>query len=156
MPQAIMQIVHDTIVIERRYAAAASEVFAAFADPQARTAWGIPSDTAVLIYDAADFRTGGQDLFRCGAKSDPKYHGETRYLAIRKDRQIVYVETIDADGSRLSASLVTVELSPLGDQTKLKLTAQVTAFGGSEMIEGSRFGHGAALTNLERFLRKAG
>ncbi len=34
----------------------------------------------------------------------PKYQGEVRYLHIESERQYIYIETIDADGSRLSAS----------------------------------------------------
>jgi len=76
------QVLHETIVIERTYDAAIARVFAAFADPVMRAKWGAPSDTAVIIYDKANFAIGGRDVFRCGAKSDPTYHGETHYLHI--------------------------------------------------------------------------
>jgi uncharacterized protein YndB with AHSA1/START domain len=55
---------HVTLVFEREISAPIEEVFAAFADPVTRTEWGAPSDTAVVIYDEADFREGGQDRFR--------------------------------------------------------------------------------------------
>ncbi|MEQ1712178.1 MAG: SRPBCC domain-containing protein [Hyphomicrobium sp.] len=145
-------LAHDTVVIERTFEASVARVFAAFADPVARAKWGVPSDTAVLLYDATDFRVGGHDRFRCGAKSDPKYHGEVRYLHIENERHIIYAETIDADGSRLSASLNTVEFMAIGQRTALKLTVQVAAIGGADMIAGTRFGHGVALTKLADFL----
>ena len=103
----------------------------------------------------ANFAIGGRDVFRCGAKSDPKYHGETRYLHIVPESHIVSSETIDADGKRLSASLTTVQLMPKGTQTKLTLTVQVAAFEGRDMIEGTRFGHNAALANLAKALSGA-
>jgi uncharacterized protein YndB with AHSA1/START domain len=149
------QILHETIVIERAYDAAVSRVFAAFADPAVRAKWSAPSDTAVIIYDEANFAIGGRDVFRCGAKSDPKYRGETHYLHIVADRHIVSSETIDADGRRLSASLTTVQLMPKGTQTKLTLTVQVAAFEGRDMIEGTKFGHNAALANLAKALSGA-
>jgi uncharacterized protein YndB with AHSA1/START domain len=78
---------HATLVFEREIPAPVEEVFAAFADPVARSEWGAPSDTAVVIYDEADFREGGQDRFRCGSKADPNIHGTTRYLEIIANRR---------------------------------------------------------------------
>ena len=85
---------HGTIVFERIFAAPAPRVFAALSDPVARARWSAPSDTAVLIYDEADFRAGGRDIFRCGAKNDPRYRGETHYCDIVPNRRIVYTETV--------------------------------------------------------------
>lgn len=148
-------IVHDTIVIEKTYEAPVSRVFAAFVDPVARAKWGAPSDTAIILYDTANFRIGGTDKFRCGSKSDPKYHGEARYLQIKPERLIVYAETINSDGVRLSASLNTVELRALGKSTKLTLTVQLAAFEGRDIIDGTRFGHDQALDNLRKFINAA-
>src|SRR5580692_7941028 len=61
---------HSTLVFERVCAAPVERVFAAFASPQERAGWGTPSETAALIYDKADFREGGVDVFRCGDKSN--------------------------------------------------------------------------------------
>jgi uncharacterized protein YndB with AHSA1/START domain len=96
---------HATLVFEREILAPAEAVFAAFADPAVRAQWGTPSDTAVVIYDEADFRAGGQDRFRCGSKGNPNIHGTTRYLDIIPNRRIVSSETITMDGRRLCASL---------------------------------------------------
>jgi uncharacterized protein YndB with AHSA1/START domain len=109
----------------------------------------------VIIYDATDFRIGASDKFRCGGKNDPKYIGESRYLQIRPEVCIVYSETIDADGRRLSASLNTVEFQSVGARTALKLTVHVAAFEGRDMIDGTKFGHNAALNNLSNFLDAA-
>jgi uncharacterized protein YndB with AHSA1/START domain len=149
------EVLHETIVIERTYDADAGRVFAFFADPALRAIWGVPSDTAVIIYDEANFAIGGRDVFRCGAKSDPKYRGETHYLHIVAGSHIVSSETIDADGKRLSASLTTVQFLPKGTQTKLTLTVQIAAFEGRDMIEGTKFGHNAALANLAKALSGA-
>src|SRR5579863_2063029 len=116
---------HATLVFEREIPAPVEKVFAAFADPVARAAWGAPSETAVVIYDAADFREGGQDRFRCGSKADPNIHGTTRYLDITANRRIVSSETIVVDGKRLCASITTLELTPDGDKTKLTSTTQL-------------------------------
>ena len=115
---------HTTLIFERAIPAPVEAVFAAFADPVARAAWGAPSATAVLIYDAADFREGGQDCFRCGAKADPNIHGVTRYLEIIANARVVSSETIVVNGKRLCASLTTLELTAEGEKTQLKSTSR--------------------------------
>src|ERR1700722_2422865 len=111
---------HATLVFERDIPAPVEAVYAAFADPVARADWGTPSDTAVVIYDETDFREGGQDRFRCGAKSNPNIHGTTRYLEIVANSRVVSSETIVMNGKRLCASLPTLQLTPRGEKTKLK------------------------------------
>ncbi len=143
---------HATLVFERNIPAPVEKVFAAFADPVARAAWGAPSDTATLIYDETDFREGGEDRFRCGPRSDPNIHGTTRYLEIIVDRRVVFCETIDVDGRRLSASLTTLELAPDGNATKLKSTIQLASFVGEDMVRGHEAGNNASLDNLVRYL----
>jgi uncharacterized protein YndB with AHSA1/START domain len=63
---------HANLVFERDVPAPIEQVFAAFADPALRSEWGAPSETAVIIYDEADFREGGQDRFRCGPKANSR------------------------------------------------------------------------------------
>ena len=145
---------HTTLVFEREIPALVEEVFAAFADPVARTAWGAPSDTAVVIYDEANFREGGQDRFRCGARSNPNIYGTTRYLEIVTNSRVVSSETIVMDGKRLCASLTTLELTPHGEKTKLKSTTQLASFIGEDMVKGHEAGTDASLDNLVQYFSK--
>jgi uncharacterized protein YndB with AHSA1/START domain len=151
---AMTSTLHTTLVFEREIAASLDAVFAAFADPVVRAKWGTPSDTVVVIYDQADFRDGGQDRFRCGSKTNPNIHGETRYLEITFNRRIVPTETITVDGKRLGASLTTVELTPDGKRTKLKNTTQLASFIGQDMIEGHTTGTNASLDNLVKYFER--
>jgi uncharacterized protein YndB with AHSA1/START domain len=139
---------HATLIFERNIPAPVEKVFAAFADPVARSEWGAPSDTAVLIYDEADFREGGQDRFRCGSKANPNIHGITRYLDIVANRRVVSSETIDVDGKRLCASLTTLEFAADGETTKLTNTTQLASFIGDDMVKGHKTGTNASLDNL--------
>jgi uncharacterized protein YndB with AHSA1/START domain len=145
---------HTTLVFEREIPAPVEEVFTAFADPVARTAWGAPSDTAVVIYDEADFREGGQDRFRCGDRSNPNIYGTTRYLEIVVNSRVVSSETIVMDGKRLCASLTTLELTPHGEKTKLKSTTQLASFTGEDMVKGHEAGTDASLDNLVQYFSK--
>jgi uncharacterized protein YndB with AHSA1/START domain len=144
---------HATLIFERDIPAPVAQVFAAFADPVARSAWGAPSDTAVVIYDEADFREGGQDRFRCGSKADPNIHGTTRYLDIVTHRRVVSSETIEMDGRRLCASLTTLEFAADGETTRLKNTTQLASFIGDDMVRGHETGTNASLDNLVRHFR---
>ncbi|HWD57954.1 MAG TPA: SRPBCC family protein [Stellaceae bacterium] len=143
---------HATLVFDRTFEAPVERVFSALSDPVARAQWSAPSETAVLIYDQADFRIGGCDIFRCGTKSDPRYRGETRYCDIVPNRRIISIETIDELETLLSAALATLELTPDGERTRLKLTVQLAALGDKRMIDGTKLGYAGALDNLARFL----
>lgn len=142
---------HATIVLERTYQALPEQVFSEFADPVARARWSPPSDD-VLIYDQAEFRTGGRDFFRCGPKSDPKFRGETLYHMIIPNKRLISCETLDVDGQRLAVSLNTLEFEAAGKSTNLKLTVQVVSLAGAGVIEGYESGNKSALDNLERHL----
>jgi uncharacterized protein YndB with AHSA1/START domain len=148
------QILHATLVFEREISAPPEAVFAAFADPVARARWGTPSDTATVIYDATDFREGGEDRFRCGSKLNPNIHGTQRYLDIVVDRRIVSSETIAVDGKRLCASLTTLELVPDGAKTKLKSVTLLASFIGNDMVVGHETGTNASLDNLVKYLER--
>ncbi len=144
---------HATPVFERTCAANTARVFAALADPVERARWGTPSETAALIYDATDFRVGGRDIFRCGAKDNPQYCGVTTYYDIVSERRIISSETVEVQGCTVLITMLTMTLEPEGAGTKVKLTAQVTSLDGDNMIEGAKFGNNAALDNLVAAMR---
>lgn len=144
---------HATLIFERDVPAPIEKVFAAFADPVARSEWGAPSDTAVVIYDEADFREGGQDRFRCGSRGNPNIRGTTRYLDIVTNRRVVSSEAISMDGRRLCASLTTLELAAHGDTTRLTNTTQIASFIGEDMVKGHETGTNASLDNLVRYFQ---
>jgi uncharacterized protein YndB with AHSA1/START domain len=147
-------VTHSTIVLERSYDAPLERVFQAFADPQARLRWGTPSPGVDLVYDKADFRVGGLDVSRCGPRGKLIYRVETRYLDIEPDERIITAEVVSEGWHKLSVSLITVEFHAVGQSTRLTLTDQITAFGGKDMIAGSREGFGAALDNLVAELKR--
>jgi uncharacterized protein YndB with AHSA1/START domain len=146
---------HATLIFERHIAAPVEQVFEAFADPVARSGWGAPSDTSVVIYDAADFREGGEDRFRCGSRASPNIHGTTRYLDIVRYSRVVSSETIEMDGKRLCASLTTLEFVAEGETTRLTSTTQLASFIGENMVRGHETGTNASLDNLVRHFRAA-
>ena len=142
---------HATITLQHSYSAPLERVFSEFADPVARTRWSAPSND-VLIYDEADFRIGGKDVFRCGPKADPKFRGETRYLDIVPNARVVSSETVDMGGERLAVALTTLDFEPTEDGTNLTVTIQVVSFVGPDMIHSYESGNKSALKNLSQHL----
>lgn len=67
---------------------------------------------------------------------------------------IVCCERISQDDRLLSLSTITWRLAAASDGTVLSVTDQVTALGGPQMVNGSRVGLGAALSNLDRWLAR--
>jgi uncharacterized protein YndB with AHSA1/START domain len=142
---------HATITMERSYPAPPERVFSEFADPLARARWSPPSGD-VLIYDEADFRAGGRDLFRCGPQSDPKFRGETLYHLIVPNERVISSEILDVGDHRLAVSLTTLDFASEGNNTKLTLTVQMISLAGQELIDGYRSGNKSALENLASHL----
>ncbi len=141
-------IKHKTFVFERVCKAGIDRVFAAFADPVERASWSAPSDTAAFVYDVVDFREGGQDVFRCGAKDNPQFTGLTTYIAIKPNALICSSEIVESGGMKLMGSLITTQLSPEAGSTRIRTTVQVTSFCGDDMIDGTETGNNASLDNL--------
>jgi uncharacterized protein YndB with AHSA1/START domain len=144
---------HATLVFERICAASVERVFAAFTDPAERASWGTPSETAAFIYDKADFREGGIDVFRCGDKTNPQYRGVTRYYDIVPNQRIISSEVVETQGKKLLITMATTTFEPEGAGTKVTVSAQLTSLAGEDMLNGAKFGHNASLNNLVEHMR---
>jgi uncharacterized protein YndB with AHSA1/START domain len=144
------RILHDAIAMERTFNASPARVFAAWESVEARLRWSIPFPEAGAAYHQAEFKVGGLDIMRCGPKNDMRFLAHVRYLEILPDARIVMAESVAEDGKIRAASLITIEFEPAGKATKQTVTMQVSAFDGSDMLDGYRTGWTAALDNLAR------
>lgn len=142
---------HGTIRLERRYNAAPSRVFAAWAQPAARTRWDVPGRW-VIAEQSFDFREGGRERKRFGPKDDPRFVAETLYLDIVPDRRIVYSYAMTARGVPISVSLTTVELAPDGAQTRLVLVEQVAFLDGNDKAADREEGLASMLDKISESL----
>jgi uncharacterized protein YndB with AHSA1/START domain len=145
---------HATIVVEHTVNVPIARAYGAFANASEREAWAAPSDTAIFIYDETDFRVGGRDVARCGAKGDPRFRVETRYVDIVPLQRIVSTETIHEDKKLLAANITTVEFRPDGQRTQVKVTAQVTSFVADGMIANTKAGHIGSLSSMAQYLEQ--
>jgi len=143
-------IAHATVVMERSYNASPARVFNAWSDVEARKRWSAPTDAIRIEYEAADFREGGKDVSRCIEPDNADFVATVNYIEIRKDQRIVFAEDVVHGNKRVSAALISVELAPKGDATRLALTMQIASFDGAGMEQGYQFGWSAALDNLAK------
>jgi uncharacterized protein YndB with AHSA1/START domain len=131
-------VLHGTFSHERRYPAPPARVFAAWADPSAKSRWfGAPGGEHEL-----DFRVGGREVNRARHGDGPLMVFESRYHDIVPDERIVYSSTLYAGGTLTTVSLTTVSLTAVcpadgepasdGEGTRLLLTEQATYLDGHE------------------------
>jgi uncharacterized protein YndB with AHSA1/START domain len=145
-------LIHDTINIEKTINASTQQVFTAWTDPAARSAWGPPSDDEAIEFLESDFRVGGRDVSLCGQKGDLRFRVETVYHDIQQPLRLLFTERVSTADNLLCVSLITAEFVEAGDATKLELTVQVASLVGETMIKGNRGGWEAALNNLGGYL----
>ena len=146
-------VVHDTIVVERRFAAPPAVVFAAWSDARQRARWHFPGgDGWILAEFDQDFRVGGREHARFGPREAPNLREEGRFLDIVADARIVTAGTMHEDDVRISTTLCTVEFVADGDGTRLKLTDQSAFLDGRERPADRRSGWGEVLVRLSGFL----
>jgi uncharacterized protein YndB with AHSA1/START domain len=146
---------HGTVVVERAINVPIARAFAAYADASERVRWAAPSDTAVFIYDETDFRVGGRDVARCGAKDDPRFRVESTYANIEPQQCIVTTDTVYEGTNILSANVNTIEFFDEAPRTRVKITVQVTSFVGDAMIENTRSGNNGSLGNMASYLERS-
>lgn len=147
-------VVHHTFVIERTYAAAASRVFAAFADPGIKRRWFVDGEGWEVEAFNADFRVGGRESSRFRFGGGEEVCNETVYQDIVPDCRIVMTYTMTVGGKRISASLATIELRPSGKGTTLVYTEQGAFLDGLDKPGEREHGWGELLDSLEKELAR--
>lgn len=141
---------HSTFVIERTYDASPSRVFAAWADKDAKAQWfGAPGEQKLEF----DFKEGGRERFEA-AVHGAVYSYDALYEDIVPEERIVYTYNMHRDGRRMSVSVATVELTPDGERTHLRLTEQGVFLDGEDKPELREAGTREILDKLGAALAK--
>jgi uncharacterized protein YndB with AHSA1/START domain len=140
---------HRTIVIERSYPASPERTFAAWADAEAKARrFGVSEGELEL-----DFRVGGRERHRGTLPDGRVYTYQATYQDIIRPRRILYTYEMLLDGSRVSISLATAELTPEGDGTRLVFTEQGAFLDGHETPARRDQGRAACWTRWARSCR---
>jgi uncharacterized protein YndB with AHSA1/START domain len=116
---------HTTFAIERMFATSPAHAFRFWSDPALKTAWNACHPDWTVTTDIFDFRPGGTEA---KVWRTPEGHHQTftaHYLDILPAERIIYAYEMTFAGQRLSASLVTILLTPAGSRTRMTYTEQV-------------------------------
>ena len=117
---------HGSFRIERTYAASPQQVFAAWASHQEKDRWFGEGDDFLSQTDeyTLDFREGGDERLAGTLPNGRRFSYDANYLDIVDAARIVAAYTVSIDDQRTSVSLMTVELTGEGSETRLVLTEQ--------------------------------
>lgn len=146
-------VTHATFTVERAYPASPARVFAAFATLEARQAWG-PCHID-WSWPRFDFRVGGEEMGRGGPAGGPVYTVDARYHDIVPGRRIVYTYDMARDDTRVSISLVSIDLIAEDGGTRLVWTEAGVFLDGQDGPDGREIGTGEGLDRLGEILSQA-
>jgi uncharacterized protein YndB with AHSA1/START domain len=115
-------VVHATFSLERTYPAAPARVFAAWAEPAAKAVWF----AGPAAEHHLDFQVGGHEAVRGRNDEGDVLTFEAAFCDIVSPARIVYSSTLSVRDTVATVSITTVEISAVGDGTRLVLTEQGT------------------------------
>ena len=116
-------VTHSTFVIERLYPAPPARVWEAWSTEEAKSKWfGGDAASWSRLERAMDFRVGGRERAVGKWHNGPVSAFDALYWDIIPGERIVYTYEMHIDERKISVSLATVELSPEGGGTRLKVT----------------------------------
>jgi uncharacterized protein YndB with AHSA1/START domain len=141
---------HATFEIERFYEALPERVFGAWSDLDAKAKWFGPTDSPGGL--ALDFQVGGREHFTAPMPNGMLFGYDAHFYEIVTGERIVYAYTVDFDQTRISTSLVTVEIATDGERTRLVYTEQAVYLDGGDTPADREQGTRAELDNLEAVL----
>jgi uncharacterized protein YndB with AHSA1/START domain len=153
MPDAITP---DTIKSERFLAVPPDRVFRAWSDRDERLQWDVPGNNWIIDDFQHEFREDGIETSRFGPKGEPTAETFGRYLIIEPPRRIVNAGVMRSvkTGEVSSATMMTLNLEPEGDGTRLTLIDQSVFLGRGETATMRRHGWDEILDKLSDYLKK--
>lgn len=137
----------STLVFERKVVATVSALWQAWTAPAARALWASPAPSVMVEFIEADTRPGGKEVSLCKVDGEPDIRCEIGWLDLVPGSRSVNYELISWEGVNQSAALVTADLQPAGEGSRIVVTVQLSSFA-QDMEEGYRHGFGAGMDNL--------
>lgn len=136
-----------TLTFDRTVPAPAETLWQAWTAPAARAVWASPTPAVTVEFLQADTRVGGREVSLCKVAGQPDIRCDIGWLDLQPARRSVNWELVSAEGAPQSAALVTADLAPQGDHSRLTVTVQLSSLA-ADMEPGYRQGFNAGLDNL--------
>ena len=144
-------IAHGTFRSERTYPVPPARVWAAFADKAQKAKWyGDPTHNRDA--DLFEFREGGRERKSSELDGGGTWVIEWLYHDIVANQRIVYTYDVVLKGRRNSVSLVTVEFTPVGHGTTVKIREDGAFLDGLEVPNERQGGAAFVLDRLGQLL----
>jgi uncharacterized protein YndB with AHSA1/START domain len=146
---------HDRFTIERDFKANPTQVFAAFAQLEAKRRWFGCHEGIRIVESRIDFRVGGLEHWHGWHNDQVEFTNDTVFHHIVPNERIVQSYTMTINGTPLSSSLLTLEFVPQAGGTKLVLTEHLAVLddSGAVCVSSRIEGTGAGLDNLVNLLK---
>jgi uncharacterized protein YndB with AHSA1/START domain len=150
---ASRSVVHATFCIERGYPASTAQVFKALTDPAAKAKWFTGGNGYTLLAREMDVRPGGREHVKGRWESGVVTTFDAVYHDVVADERIVYSYEMHLDDRKISVSLATFELKPVGTGTHLVMTEQGAFLDGYDDAGSRERGSTFLLDALGNFLK---
>lgn len=115
---------HRSFVIERRLPGRPAHAFRFFAELPLKRRWTSCHPSWTVLEDRLDFSVGGSEVTRWRMPDGTVQEMAAHFLEIHPAERIVYAYVMRTAGVPISSSLVTIELLPAGETTRMVYTEQ--------------------------------
>jgi uncharacterized protein YndB with AHSA1/START domain len=146
-------VVHAIFSLERVYDASPALVFRALSEPAAKARWFEGGNGWTALEREMDVRPGGRERLKGRWASGTVTTFDAVYFDVVPNRRLVYGYEMRVDARKISVSLATIELTPAGAGTRLKLTEQGAFLDGYDDAGSREHGTGLLLDRLGASLR---
>jgi uncharacterized protein YndB with AHSA1/START domain len=141
-------VVHAIFSLERVYDTSPALVFRALTDPAAKARWFEGGGGWTPIERTMDVRPGGRERAKGRWPSGLVTTFDAVYFDVVPSRRLVYCYEMHLDARKISVSLATIELTPAGAGTRLKMTEQGAFLDGYDDAGSREHGTGLLLDRL--------
>jgi uncharacterized protein YndB with AHSA1/START domain len=146
-------VAHGVFTIQRIYDAAPATVFHALTNQEAKARWFTGGDSQTILRRKMDVRPGGHEILQGRWASGMVTLFEATYFDIVPNERLVYAYEMHLDDRKISVSLATVELKPVGKGTRLVVTEQGAFLDGYDDGGAREHGTGELLDRLGESLK---
>ncbi|MGE3858110.1 MAG: SRPBCC family protein [Dehalococcoidia bacterium] len=149
------RVVYGGFTIERSFDASPARVFRAFAEAEQKAEWFGWTDEWEPLEVSLDFRVGGEEVAHGRHVSGMVSEMWAQYQDIVPDQRVVWSYRMALNGTPISASLASVELTPQGAGTRMVFREQDAFFDDFEDNGGREHGTNEILDALVAFIARS-